>query len=99
MMLAYNTVPLLLMTGNRTQTVVDSTARNFYNRNMTLILDREICLSALEAALAEVFAGTGRIALIGGDAGIGKTTLKVKKKLGETHGTHRIEIYHPCLRR
>lgn len=39
------------------------------------LLERESCLSILEAALTDVFAGTGRIVLVSGEAGIGKTSL------------------------
>lgn len=39
------------------------------------LLEREPYLSILEAALADVFAGAGRIALISGEAGMGKTSL------------------------
>jgi DNA-binding CsgD family transcriptional regulator/tetratricopeptide (TPR) repeat protein len=39
------------------------------------LLEREACFSALNASLAEVVAGTGRVVLIGGEAGLGKTSL------------------------
>jgi DNA-binding CsgD family transcriptional regulator len=39
------------------------------------ILEREGCLRQLEDALADALAGHGRVALVGGEAGIGKTTL------------------------
>jgi DNA-binding CsgD family transcriptional regulator len=40
-----------------------------------VLLERESYLAGLDAALAEAQAGTGRIALISGEAGIGKTSL------------------------
>jgi predicted ATPase len=39
------------------------------------LIGRERELVRLRAALAAALAGTGRLALIGGEAGIGKTTL------------------------
>ncbi len=39
------------------------------------LLEREAHLAGLEAALAEASAGSGRIALVSGEAGIGKTSL------------------------
>ena len=39
------------------------------------LLEREPFLAELDAALAEVSAGTGRLALVSGEAGIGKTSL------------------------
>ena len=39
------------------------------------LLEREMCLHALDAALLDVRRGTGRIALVSGEAGIGKTVL------------------------
>jgi len=40
-----------------------------------MMLEREDALSALHEALDEALAGSGRIALVSGEAGIGKTTL------------------------
>jgi DNA-binding CsgD family transcriptional regulator/tetratricopeptide (TPR) repeat protein len=39
------------------------------------LLEREMCLHALDAALRDVRRGAGRIALVSGEAGIGKTVL------------------------
>src|SRR5262245_18480873 len=39
------------------------------------LLEREACLVALDAALAEAAAGAGRVALVSGEAGVGKTAL------------------------
>jgi DNA-binding CsgD family transcriptional regulator len=39
------------------------------------LLERDGCLRQLEAALADALAGHGRVALVSGEAGIGKTTL------------------------
>ncbi|MBI5564468.1 MAG: AAA family ATPase, partial [Chloroflexi bacterium] len=41
---------------------------------MTL-LEREPCLAALQATLAEARAGSGRVVFVSGEAGIGKTSL------------------------
>jgi ATP/maltotriose-dependent transcriptional regulator MalT len=51
------------------------------------LLEREPYLAQLEAALVEVEAGEGRIALVSGEAGIGKTTLVerfIQKHTAET---------------
>ena len=39
------------------------------------LLERELALVALAAALGEAAAGEGRVALVSGEAGIGKTSL------------------------
>jgi predicted ATPase len=39
------------------------------------LLEREEQLAAMSAALADVISGEGRIVLVGGEAGIGKTTM------------------------
>ncbi len=42
---------------------------------MTVLLERDDCLDELDAALREAATGDGRIALVCGEAGIGKTSL------------------------
>jgi predicted ATPase len=39
------------------------------------LLERELSLRALNSALAEATLGSGRVVLIGGEAGIGRTSL------------------------
>src|SRR5262245_19208880 len=43
--------------------------------SVTHLLERDASLKALTDALREAAAGTGRVALVHGEAGIGKTTL------------------------
>src|SRR5262245_51884824 len=49
--------------------------RTFYNQTKMELLERGEYLAGLEAALAEARGGAGRMALVSGEAGIGKTTL------------------------
>jgi DNA-binding CsgD family transcriptional regulator len=51
----------------------------------TRLLEREHLLEALNAALAQAEAGDGRLVLVGGEAGVGKTAL-VRAFCGEQHG-------------
>jgi DNA-binding CsgD family transcriptional regulator/tetratricopeptide (TPR) repeat protein len=51
----------------------------------TRLLEREHLLEALHAALAQAEAGDGRLVLVGGEAGVGKTAL-VRSFCAEQHG-------------
>ena len=48
------------------------------------LLERETALAEVEAALAEAAAGEGRVVLVAGEAGVGKTSLV--EALGERVG-------------
>jgi predicted ATPase len=57
------------------------------------LLEREACLAELEAALARAATGAGCIALVSGEAGIGKTSLvqvftSLRSKLPVYWGAH-----------
>jgi predicted ATPase/DNA-binding CsgD family transcriptional regulator len=52
------------------------------------LLERDACLSDLDAALAEAVGGHGRVALVSGEAGIGKTTLVERFARERAGGVH-----------
>src|SRR4029453_2280773 len=58
------------------------------------LLEREPVLQALGAALREAAAGHGRVALISGEAGIGKTALI--ECFAETHGKAARVLWGAC---
>ena len=53
------------------------------------LLERNELLSALHAALADAAAGNGRLVLVAGEAGVGKTAA-VRSFCSEAHGTARV---------
>jgi DNA-binding CsgD family transcriptional regulator len=67
---------------------IDVRSHPIYNRGMEL-LEREQYLEALRAAFQEARAGAGRVVLISGEAGIGKTSL-VERFAREQQRTTRV---------
>jgi DNA-binding CsgD family transcriptional regulator len=59
-------------------------------RDSSVLLERSDCLSTLNAALSEVASrGRGRLVLVNGEAGVGKTSL-VRRFCGEIGGSARV---------
>jgi len=58
------------------------------------LIEREGQLSMLEAALVDACGGSGRVALVSGEAGIGKTSLV--ERLAETHKTKVRVLWGAC---